>query len=702
MEKTKGRCPIARVLIPDTAEFLKNYAGSAYGKTIAKAPDYLGKVAGLVQYADKLAESPGLTYVIDAIRRKAGETEAGLNEAIAAKKRTEAAQPRGIGGSTAGQGPVEGGAELSMEGLSEEERRALAAMTPQQQMMYIAAKKRVAVSAEQVDFLKAQERVKALGQDYMEQKLGFERQTQSGLPDEVWEKFSDAEKKAYMEQKLKNDKDRYLQRGLEKEPAPASVPTPSATAFPVSAVPAGGAPVAAGGATARVGATTVVPPSAPVYPEAGVGQGPASFAGTPDLWERIQAEKDPKKREALLRMLADQAIGIAGASGTAAAPATAATPVPGMERTQIRGELGERAKLGLEDREMTPENLDLMKKYGMDPDAIRRYQAMKGLDISPPPGGQAFQQLKTTENIMSAARMADTPEKQKIVLQAVQNLQFPPKNVYEAFGFGAPDPERRMKFGIEVASLFPKKTAQDTYYDLLLKQEQARAKAEGSATQAAMRPATVAKAEAGVRREDAAVMEAQARARSLEAKTRTEDFLRQEKLSKELVGMTADLIRADAAMRAARRPAGGGAQFWLKEKMTLDAMKDLRDQMADGLKQAADSDKAAAEADARATYTPPANKADIEKEAKYVPPGRVKRSEKVAVDAKVKAAKDAKKQLDEINKAEATARGAKAEADKHRADAKAARDRAADAKKRYDDMTEKAKIAPPKSETPNP
>jgi hypothetical protein len=333
----------------------------------------------------------------------------------------------------------------------------------------------------------------------------------------------------------------------------------------------------------------------PVAPENTVGQGLApTFAGAETLQEQVFAETDPAARRAVTQEMADQAIAMAAASGTPAAPATQPTPYPYVEGTQADASLSKAAALGLERPEVSDDERAAMSQYGLSLESARRFLADRSLGVL---DGAP---LRDIDAIMAAAPSADTPEKQRTVLDAVRNIKLKPANVFEALGFGT-DPRERAKLAEQVASLFPKKSASDTYYEHLLKQERARSAAESSATLRQRRPGLVAADMAGVAKTAAQAAETLESARERAARVRTEDFLRQAKLSKFVVDAQAALVRSAAAWRAAGRPT---SQFWLPQKMFLESAKSELDTAK---KLTTEADAAAADAEAfgkRAEYTP--------------------------------------------------------------------------------------------------
>lgn len=608
---------MARVLIPDTAEFLKNYAGNAYGKTIEKAPDYLGKVAGLVNYVDKLAESPGLTYLAGALSRKASEIEKGLNASVQAQKEAEMAKPKGIGGSTMGGGEVTGGADITLKDFSEEEKRAYAAMTPDERLRYMAAKKRAALTAEQTDFAASKANFDAQRAQLLAQRAAFAKTQDIGIPQEVFDKFTEDQKKEYL--KLREPKNiKTMQEGLVTEvpktepvrPTPVQppvFPTPGAPQPKPSNVPTEtGKPVAAGAVPAaeapQVPGQEVRGPVSPfTLPREGAAPAGSDYVKTlADLNKQIAAAKSDKERAPLLAQKADflqrvsRDIIARGASpGTTVSPETSQTQVAGMRPAAIRPELGVPTKLGLE----TPDDAEvrmLAQKYGLSPESAAKFKAQRELGVTPEPGQEPFEMLDSEDKIYSAARMADTPEKQRLVLQAASNLELRPKNVYEAFGFGV-DPERKAAFATTVINMFPKKTAVDMYYEQQLKQEQARLAKEKAMTEAGKRPGEVQTLETKPEVMAAQGTAAMETARGTAAKTRTEDFLRGAKLAEKIGHAAAEQKKAEAAMRAAMRPRGGGQRQDPNLQVALTVLKGIQGKAKDAYIKAADAKKKAGE-----------------------------------------------------------------------------------------------------------
>lgn len=783
---------MARVIIPNTEEFLKNYAGTAYGKKIYAPDQTIERISKLVGFVDKMAESPAMTVLASGVKaagEKLGGALEGMGTELRRQREMEENRPVSPGPGmmpvipgTATVGPEGIGGYDPTVGMSMQEKQAYAAMTPEQRMKYAAAKRRAQVTAEQTDFERAKTEMMDARGDFLRMRetqtsadkaaaaaeaearkqagVSLQGYTQQQIEEAKRAKMDPLEanqiNRARVIDKLYNDmrgmvpgsqelkdtvaqlekmnaehsaekaviarikasggydvlspeqkqkvvkfaedmKKRMEERimpGIRLEQAmaggaavpkemPATAPvSPTPAAPPVFSVP--GAPVATAPAAAAPAARPAPPATAttqvptPVYPEGQVGAGPPTFTGAEDYLKRMREAKDDKERMQLINELAANAVAMTAASGTEAVPATQATPYPAVERTQMRPELAERAKLGLEERGISPEDADLMTRYGLDKAGVERYKFVAGLGVEPEPGQEPYTALKTTEDVMGAARMADTPEKQQMVLQAVRNLEFRPKNVFEAFGFGQTDPERRLGLGKAVVDMFPKKTAQDTYYDLLLKQEQARAKAEASATAAAKRPGEVAKGEAEVRRTDVATAAQMEQARATAAKTRTEDYLRQAKLDEKIGKMANDIKRAQAALVAARRPRGGGG-LTFAQRVSLQDQTGLANDIVRNNQTAKDLDAQAANMDKIAGYKADANqKAQLERDAKYTPPAKVKTKEKPAVDAAVKKASEARRQLSEIQRRE---QDAKAAADA----AKGLRDRANEHRRRAED-----------------
>jgi len=782
---------MARVIIPSTEEFLKNYAGTAYGKKIYAPDQTIERISKLVGFVDKMAESPAMTVLASGVKaagEKLGGALEGMGTELRRQREAEENRPVSPGPGmmpvipgTATVGPEGIGGYDPTVGMSMQEKQAYAAMTPEQRMKYAAAKRRAQVTAEQTDFERAKtEMMDARGdflrmretqmsadkvaaaaeaearkqagaslQGYTQQQIEQAKRAKmdpleanqinrarvidkfyadmrgmvpgsqelkdtiielNNLMDEDkaekqliarikasggYDVLSPEQKQKVVKyaEDMKKRMEERIMPGIRLEQAMAggaAIPKEMPATAPVSPTPAAppvfsvaGAPVATAPA---VPATRPAPPATattqvptPVYPEGQVGAGPPTFTGAEDYLKRIREAKDDKERMQLINELAANAVAMTAASGTEAVPATAATPYPAVERTQMRPELAERAKLGLEERGISPEDADLMTRYGLDKAGVERYKFVSGLGLEPEPGQEPYTALRTTEDVMGAARMADTPEKQQMVLQAVRNLEFRPKNVFEAFGFGQTDPERRLGLGKAVVEMFPRKTAQDTYYDLLLKQEQARAKAEASATAAAKRPGEVAKGEAEVRKTDVGTAAQMEQARATAAKTRTEDYLRQAKLDEKIGKMANDIKRAQAALIAARRPRGGGGGLTFAQRVSLNDQTGLANDIVRNNQAAKDLDSQAANMDKIAGYAAdPKQKAQLERDAKYTPPEKVRIKEKPAVDAAVKKAAEARRQLSDIQRRE---QDAKAAADA----AKGLRDRANSHRQRAED-----------------
>jgi len=734
----------------------------------------INKVVGAV---DKLAESPALTYIVGGLKSLGGDIEEGLNEAVAAKRRAAEAKPLGIGGSTAGLGVTDIDV---LKNSSEEERAALASMSPEGKKRYIAAKMLSAKEAEKKNFLSAAEGFAKSGERYAETLEGIETSKEALQKDMT--KMADANaaknaaalkslssknalsdmnrefptlRGASAEEKLSslrsnlqmtadelkmldatnpknNERISQLRRTLElggqvaqklreyndrikmgsypisaeqqaefdkgiatsKAVADAAIkmgeegtkeaisklaademraggvdtnlpPSPPQFVVPVTA-PSVSTPVVttpsvdAVVAAPVVAAPVVAAPPTPFYPESKVGESDIpTFASAEDLTKRVMAETDPIKRKALIDEIAHQAIAVAAASGTVAAPATAATPYTPVQQTPIRKELSKEAKfVDIEDVDVDAQRL--ASQYGLDAEAVKRMRMLQEMGIDVQPGGELTSTLRSTEQISAAARLADTPEKQRLILEAAKNVTLKPKNVFEALGFGD-DPERKIAFARTVSELFPKKTAQDTYWEIQNKAEKAKQLAEKTKTEREKRAGEVAKGEATVAKTDASTALTQEQARGVAAKTRTEDFLRSAKLSEKIAAMAAEAKRAEAALVAARRPRARGG-------LTFAQMLALQDAKAGASAAKGYYDNAAKlegeavkhDADATANTVDPKVKASIEKRA----------ASTIRTASAMKDRGDAQKQLAIINIKEAKAAASKTAATNARAAAK--------------------------------
>lgn len=763
---------MARVIIPATEEFLKKYGGEAYGKRVYRPyEDRMARYANVVGFIDKLAQSPALTAAAEGVSKVGGAAIDAFKNYQAEQDRQAEVQkmsPEGIAGY-----------DVTI-GMTDEQKRAYGAMTPEQKMRYTAAKRKAEVDAEKASFLQEAGRFAGAQQQYLDQlkqredagaemagmvrRLGDDRE--AGLKKYVDEmkakitkefeateatrreverpimarlealkanaddpanaaeikklttelqKLNDekaAARALYNQQmqgggdfmldqdrrekyeRFKKAQEKFLQGVRDKyvvqttavpgemvaEPLPPQVraqpPVFSVPGAPVSTTPAPRAPVGGPPGAPAAPATPQVDTRPTVtYPEGAVGQGPATFAGADDIVKQIQNERDPKKQEELIRKLAMQSAGMLGAAGTEAAPMTKPTQYADVQRTQLRPELAEPTKLALE-QELTPDDVRLMREYGLDVAGVKRFRTMEGLEE---PGKSVSESLATIEQITSAAKVADTPEKQRMVLDAVKNVKFTPRNVFEAFGFGQADPGRRTELALSVDKLFPKKTASDLYYENLLKQEKARATAEKTKTEVASRPAVVAEKEVAVKKADYSIGLTAEQIRAKAADIRTEDDERGLRIYKALMDNYNDQERAKAAMKAASRARGGGSRqpFW--EKEALLNLQKSHERRQGHLKQAGEFSKSAKD------LSEEAGKGPTEQEIKEAEDrlARAPSEKKAAAPGMTQAAKaraDAQKSLDELRKRKARADAAAKARDEALQKAKEAEDKAEEEK----------------------
>lgn len=775
---------MARVVIPNTDRILKYYRAPAEGMNRTRGTQPLETFTNLIGVLDKLSESGVLTTAARGLKKGAeaiGDYVSNA-EVVGGSMAPQATPPQGIGGSTMVPPSAKTGVPDVMAGASQEEMRAYAAMTPDQQLKYRAAKAKAAYDAEQASFAAAKgefEKSKeefqktadaavkeaiTVGRESHITKANAERELAkfggglsksnldeskkklqelislqdkaidnrmsrlkkmemelSGSPDAVLAQQRDAFIKSIDDMnteklKLKDELtklevlvgqpltpqqekavDKYAadlkswadkrmntvksQAALEyaKEAPTGERPMVDTNVAPMELsfdaqgkpvfTPAGQTPAATtppvatkAAATPAVAPSTVTPTTQAKPPE-DVYTPPV--APVTDYVSELKAiDQNTKLKPAEKKAMRDALL--TKASRELAMRATQAGATPETSSTEVRqtapagqapAYAAERTTVPEADAEMEARYAELQKKYGLDKPSAKKYIALEEMGITPRPDQAAEDVIKTEDQLYSAAKLADTAEKQKLVMDSIKNIELAPKNVFEALGFAGPDPERRIKYTTAVQAMFPKKSAEELYYDRLLKIEKAKAMAAKTTTEDAKRMSDIEKKLADIEKTRAGTVLTEEQAKLAGAKRRTEDYLRGANLAKKISDMDAQAKRAEAALKAASRPRGGSSGMSFQQRLILQQAAALSAKAKSAYEQAGKAERDAAALEGRAPKFSAKDEAELarlEKEAGKAKSAVTKSEKDAAAKAtKAYAEKSAQKQKAEAGKAAA-------------------------------------------------